>query len=290
MDIINILQKCFIEISDLIRFTDSSELGELMEIENKSGDVIKKLDYISNKIFIDNLKECKNVKYIASEEEEDLVIANEDGKYLISFDPVDGSSNIKNNITVGTIFCVFQYNENMSGKDIIMAGYCLYGNSTTLTLCLNNRMNHYILNQNNKFKLINEDYKIPLEGTTYGINESNRNKWSDKNISKLVENFIELGKTQRWVGSLVADAHRVIMTGGSFSYPSDKKNINGKIRLVYEAFPMAYVFYCGGGYSSNGTKSILDLSFPKDDLHKQLPLHLFSKNEFELFKDIKNNT
>ena len=110
----------------------------------------------------------------------------------------------------------------MSGKDIIMAGYCLYGNSTTLTLCLNNRMNHYILDKN-KFKLLNENYKIPIEGKSYGINESNRKKWTSKNVSKLINKFIELGKTQRWVGSLVADAHRVIMTGGSFSYPKMKK-------------------------------------------------------------------
>ena len=288
MDIINTLQKCFIEISELIRFTDSSELGELMELENKSGDVIKKLDYISNKIFIDNLKLCKNVKYIASEEEDDLVSANEDGKYLVSFDPVDGSSNIKNNITVGTIFCVFQYNKNMSGKDIIMAGYCLYGNSTTLTLCLDNRMNHYILNKEHKFKLLNENYKIPIEGKSYGINESNRKKWTSKIVSKLINKFIELGKTQRWVGSLVADAHRVIMTGGSFSYPEDKKNKNGKIRLVYEAFPMAYIFSCGGGYSSNGSESILNLSFPNDNLHLQTPTYLFSQKEFDLFISLKD--
>ena len=162
-----------------------------------------------------------------------------------------------------------------------MAGYCLYSNSTILVMSTKNKLNMYQLNNNNQFELIIEDHRIPVIGSTYGINESNRTNWDPK-VQKYVDKLVIHKKTQRWVGSLVADAHRTIMSGGVFMYPNDSKYINGKIRLLYEALPMAFIFENSTGYSSNGNKSILDLEIT-DNIHQKIPIFLFSKSEYELF-------
>ena len=287
MDIVCTLQKCFIKISELIRFSNSFDLGSKIDLENTSGDSIKKLDFVSNNILINEIKKLSCIKYICSEEEDDIIINNEEGEYLISFDPVDGSSNIKNNITVGTIFCVFKCNDNkiISGKNIYMSGYCLYGNSTIFVLSFNNTTNIYILDKYHKFNIIKNSFTMPKIGNSYAVNESNKDKWVDPKIIRIIDKMINHNKTQRWVGSLVADAHRVLVTGGLFMYPSDTKNKNGKIRLLYEAFPMAYIFYSCGGYSSDGKDSILDLEINLEkNIHQKIPIYLFSKSEYELFQ------
>ena len=282
-EIIKSLEASFIKINDLLRYSNSSQLSEITE-KNCSGDDVKKLDEIANNILKENLKKCKDIRLIASEEEDSIIINNPEGKYMITYDPIDGSSNIKNDITVGSIFCLFEYNnDEISGKNIVMAGYCLYSSCTKLILCVENTMNIYQLNQNKQFTIIKENYKIPVIGNTYAINHANEHKWCDDIVSDYIKKMILHKKTQRWVGSLVADAHRVIMSGGVFIYPSDNKNKNGKIRLLYEAYPMAYIFKCGGGFSSNGNESILDLKFP-EDIHQKIPIFLFSKTEYELFQ------
>ena len=282
-EIIKLLESSFIEINDLLRFTNSSSLSEITQI-NCSGDDVKKLDEVANNILKENLKKCKDIRLIASEEEDSIIINNPEGKYMITYDPIDGSSNIKNDITVGSIFCLFKYdNDEMSGNNIVMAGYCLYSSCTKLILCMENRMNIYQLNQNRQFTIIKENYKIPVIGDSYAINQANQSKWCDKIVSDYIQKMILHKKTQRWVGSLVADAHRVIMSGGVFIYPCDNKNKNGKIRLLYEAYPMAYIFKSGGGFSSDGNVSILDLKFP-ENIHQKIPIFLFSKTEYELFQ------
>lgn len=286
VNIINTLQPCFIEIANLLRYSNSFEMSTSTNNKNKSNDEVKKLDFIANEILIKSLKKCKNIKYIASEEEDDFILVNDDGKYLVSFDPIDGSSNIKNNITVGTIFAIFKYSKNMSGKDIISAGYCLYGGSTTLILSIKDTTNIYLLNKESKFTILVADYKMPIKGPSYAINESSRSLWISDIIPKYINILIGENKTQRWVGSLVADAHRIITSGGVFMYPGNKNSPFGKIRLVYEAYPMAFVFKCCGGFSSNVTKCMLDLPFP-NNLHQKVPILLFGKTEKELYYKIK---
>lgn len=283
-DILSNLQNSFVKISKKIRYTDPWTLSKKENHNNKSGDVIKHLDLFANNLIINSLRDCMDIKYIASEENDDLVSINENGKYLVSIDPVDGSSNIKNNIGVGTIFSVFEYKNNdiVSGRNIVMAGYCLYSSNTTLVLGMNNMVNLYQLNNFSNFELIKENYKMPIIGDSYAINESSREIWIDDKVAKFIEKMKVHKKTQRWVGSLVADANRILYSGGTFIYPSNSKNPNGKIRLLYEAYPMAYIFNLSGGHATNGENNILDIPYPKN-IHQKVPIYLFSKTEYELY-------
>lgn len=284
LDILSKLQNSFVKISNKIRYNDPWTLSKKENDSNKSGDVIKHLDLFANNLIINSLRDCLDIKYIASEENDELITINKNGKYLVSIDPVDGSSNIKNNIGVGTIFSVFMYENNhiLSGRNIVMAGYCLYSSNTTLVLALNNMVNLYQLNELGNFKLIKEDYKMPIIGDSYAINESSRELWNDLKVVDFVEKMKLHKKTQRWVGSLVADANRILYSGGTFIYPSNSKNPNGKIRLLYEAYPMAYIFDICGGYATNGENNILDISYPQN-IHQKVPIYLFSKTEYEIY-------
>ena len=287
LDIITKLQECFINISNEIRYKTPWDLSKPIEINNSSGDSIKKLDDYSNKLIIDRLSQCPDIRFLASEEENDLIEFNSSGKYLMSIDPVDGSSNIKNNIGVGSIFCLFEYSNNktLTGRDIVLSGYCLYSNNTTLVLCMGGRLNIYQLDFNNNFNLIKDNFKMPFKGDSYAINESSREKWNNPKLVDYIEQLKLNKKTQRWVGSLVADANRIINSGGVFIYPGNKKSPDGKIRLLYEAYPFAHIIETAGGYSSDGTVNILDIPYPKK-LHSRTPIFLFSKSEFNIFKNI----
>ena len=277
--VINCLKDAFEEISELIRYSNLIEISNEMETNNESGDTIKKIDYITNNIIKNKLRECNDVRYICSEEETDIVLINEKGKYLVSFDPLDGSSNVSSNISVGSIFCIFEYvNDKIeNGKNIIASGYSLYSTSTQLVLAYNNKVDLYILEKKDGFKLIKNNIKIPKIGSSYAINEGNKYKWIDSKINKFIDNLIGQKKTQRWVGSMVADINRILINGGVFMYPGDEKSPNGKIRLLYEAYPMAYIFKCAKGYSN-----ILDMPFP-ENYHKKVPVLLFGENEYNLY-------
>ena len=152
----NTLSDCVIEISHVIRKFNPISLGSTVGSENSSGEQVKKLDLLCNNLLIEKLSQLSCVKCIASEEEEELIKVNENGKYLVSFDPLDGSSNIDCNITVGTIFCVFEYKNNtlINGSNIVMSGYSLYGGSTQLTVCKDKVTTMYNLNPENKKPII----------------------------------------------------------------------------------------------------------------------------------------
>jgi len=288
-EILNIIKNCCIIISDLIKNTDSNKLGIIQNEYNISGDNVKKLDLVSNDILIDNLFKCPYVRAIGSEEIDYLLPTQyKKADYLVCFDPLDGSSNIDVNITTGTIFAIYKYNVDgkiINGRNIVTAGYCLYGGSTQLIIA-DNVVKMYQLN-NNTFELINDNIRIKEKGNIYSINESNKNIWLDKRFSSITDKFINESYTSRWVGSLVADAHRTILKGGFFAYPCNKLNKKGKIRLLYEAMPFAYIFEIAGGYSSNGEISILDIDYPID-CHEKTSIILASKYEMEIFLCYKN--
>jgi len=282
--ILKVLEKSFIEISNIIRNNDSNVLFEVISKYNLSGDNVKKLDIISNQILKENLLKLDMIKTIGSEEENELIFTdNINGKYMICFDPLDGSSNIDVNITVGTIFAIYEYSNGkiQNGYNIKMAGYCLYAGSTQMIIA-DSKVNIYQLdNSTNEFKILFEDWKIPVNGPYYAINESNKFIMDEK-YNKFINNVIDLGYSARWVGSLVADAHRTLIKGGFFAYPGNLKNKNGKIRLLYEAYPFAYIFKIAGGESSDGTNNLLDVSFP-ENIHQKTPIILSSKKEFNIF-------
>jgi fructose-1,6-bisphosphatase I len=283
--ILSKVSKSIMEISYLVRKSSPLDLSSVLGNENPSGEQVKKLDIDSNNILKDNLSSVSTIKYLASEEDDNLIEVNKKGKYLVSFDPLDGSSNIDCNITVGTIFCVFEYNQNnklINGGNIVMAGYSLYGGSTQLVVCKYGKVDIYNLDLlSDKWALIFTNYKMRDKGDIYSINESYKNIYDNK-YNEYIDSLIEENYNMRWVGSLVADFHRTLIKGGVILYPSNKKNKKGKIRLVYEAYPLAYIIEKAEGMSFDGNvNSILNIPFPKD-IHQRTPI--FFGSEYEIFK------
>ena len=289
-EIINILKKSCIDISILIKNGNPFTMSSLINNKNNSGDNVKKLDIQANDLMIKNLLNYKYIRNIASEENENIINTKfKNAQYMITFDPIDGSSNIDVNITVGTIFGLYEYKNNKLkyGNNIVMAGYCLYGGSTQLIIANNNSVDMYSL-VNNKFKLIKNNIKIKNNGNIYSINESFKYKYN-KNINNCIKKFIELNYSARYVGSLVSDAHRTLIKGGFFAYPTNIINSTGKIRLIYEAFPIAFILETAGGKSSNceySNNSLLDIEFPINNIHQKTGLLLSSPFEFNLYKSI----
>lgn len=296
--ILDTIKKCCIEISILIRQGDSiSGLAKDMHLVNGAGDNVKKLDLIANEILKEHLLECQHVRTIGSEEEAHFVSSEyTNGDYLVCFDPLDGSSNIDVNITVGTIFAIYRYSKTgtiSSGRDIVMAGYCLYGGSTQLVVAdsFSKQTKMYSLLRDTDFMLMEPNLKIPASGKIYSVNESNKHIYIDERMGTLIEWLIKEKRTARWVGSLVADAHRTLIKGGFFAYPGNWDNPNGKLRLLYEVYPFAFIFDIAGGCSSAGGdgRCILDIPFPRDDPHYKTSTYLSSPEEMKMLKQIKLN-
>jgi len=278
------IYKSICDISYCIRNSNPIDLSSVVGVDNSSGDKVKELDMKCNDIIKNNLSQCSLIRYIGSEEEEKLIEVNKSGKYLVSFDPLDGSSNIDANITIGTIFCVFEYNNNaiIDGRNIVMAGYSLYGGCTQLIICKYGRMFIYGLDpKNDIWILLNDNFKMGDQGNIYSVNESNKYIYDNK-INNYIDELIKDNYTMRWVGSLVSDFHRTLIKSGIIFYPSNKKNKTGKIRLLYEAYPLAYIIEKVGGISSNGNTSILKLKFPWNNIHQKVPI--FYGSYYEMTK------
>ena len=290
-DIVAILETSFKEISDLIRNQNSLHLGNQLNELNVSGDDVKHVDIMSNNILKYNLEKCASVRAIGSEEEEELYTTQHtDAPYLVCYDPLDGSSNVDVNITTGTIFAVYKYENDgsiNSGRNIVMSGYCLYGGCTQYIIARNNVLSMYqYVPKDKKFVCIRDNMKIRENGNIYSINEANNNIWTDARYATSIDAFREKGYTARWVGSLVADGHRTLIKGGFFAYPANKKNLHGKIRLLYEAYPFAHLFETGGGVATNGIVPLLDVPYP-DKLHQKTPIVLASKTDYATFEALK---
>jgi fructose-1,6-bisphosphatase I len=269
------------------------DLGGLLNENNVSGDDVKELDVVSNDLLKHNLSQCSLVRTIGSEEEDELYqTSHVDAPYLVCYDPLDGSSNVDVNITTGTIFAVYQYDENgkiESGRNIVMSGYCLYGGCTQYILAYNGSvsMYQYIPSKHcftckNEFVKIHENMKVQEKGTIFSLNEAHKHKWCDKRFQPFIETMIEQKYNARWVGSMVADGHRTLIKGGFFAYPANESSLQGKIRLLYEAYPFAHIFETAGGISTDGITNILDIPYP-EKLHQKTPIILSSKTEYDIF-------
>jgi fructose-1,6-bisphosphatase I len=258
---------------------------------NSSGDIQKKLDVISNEVMIDNLIHSQMCSILLSEENEEEIIVPEEyrGKFIVAFDPLDGSSNIDCNVCVGTIFAIYEQTEEnwkncIDGDKIICAGYCLYGPATELVITFERESGvlRFILDHSIGEFIYVGDINIPEHGKKiYSVNESNCENW-EENIKKYVLLYKEKNTkyTQRYIGSMVADVHRTLLYGGMFMYPGDKKNIDGKLRVFYECFPMARIVEEAGGYAittRNEPFRILDIK-PKH-IHERTPILLGSKDD-----------
>jgi len=270
--------------------------------ENVQGEAQKKLDVISNEILLEANAWGGHLAACASEEMEDphpIPDAYPKGNYLLLFDPLDGSSNIDVNISVGTIFSVLRANDEHNepnardflqpGAQQVAAGYCVYGPSTMLVLTTGHGVHAFTLDRElGSFMLTSRNLKIPADTREFAINVSNRRFW-EAPMRRYVDELLAgkegpRGKdfNMRWVASMVADVHRILTRGGIFIYPIDAKTQEqgGKLRLLYEANPMALIVEQAGGAATTGRARILDVAPQK--LHQRVPVFLGSKNEVEV--------
>ncbi|MCK5237147.1 MAG: class 1 fructose-bisphosphatase, partial [Deltaproteobacteria bacterium] len=259
--------------------------------ENVQGEEVQKLDVYANETLIRTMEHGGHLSAMASEEDEDIIKIPDhypQGAYMLLFDPLDGSSNIDVNISVGTIFSILKKEtaENVSSNDLLLAGskqvcsgYVLYGSSTMLVYTTGHGVHGFTLDPSiGEFLLSHQNIKIPEKGKIYSINEGNANKWFP-GTTKYIEGVKQEGKSARYVGSLVSDFHRNLLKGGVFLYPADKNNKNGKLRLMYEANPLAFIVEQAGGAASNGVERILDIV--PTELHQRVPLIIGSKEDVE---------
>ncbi len=272
--------------------------------ENVQGETQKKLDVITNEVFIEALAHNGHVAGLASEELDEIYELPADaprGHYMVLFDPLDGSSNIDVNVSVGTIFSIIKAPEGVTrptAEDFLKpgvqqcgAGYCLYGPSTMMVFATAERgVQMFTLDKDfGEFLLTHEDVKIPADTSEFAINASNSRFWEEP-VKRYVDECLAgkegpRGKdfNMRWIASMVAEVHRILTRGGVFMYPVDEKmkakNQGGKLRLMYEANPMSLIIEQAGGASSTGRERILDMV--PEDVHQRVPVILGSRNEVE---------
>jgi len=269
--------------------------------ENIQGETQKKLDIISNDIFLKSNEWAGHLAGMASEEMDDVYpIPSEypKGKYLMLFDPLDGSSNIDVNLSVGSIFSILLCPEGVTdpkaedflqpGTKQVCAGFALYGPSTMLVLTTGNGVSGFTLDQNvGEFILTHPDMTIPADTKEFAINMSNQRFWEEP-VQRYIDECLA-GTTgardkdfnMRWVASMVAEVYRILTRGGIFMYPADSKSPGkaGKLRLMYEANPMGFVVEQAGGLCSTGRERIMEVQ--PNGLHQRVPVILGSKNEVE---------
>jgi fructose-1,6-bisphosphatase I len=269
--------------------------------ENVQGEVQKKLDIIANEVLIDANEWGGHLAAMASEEMDAIhVVPNRypKGEYLLLFDPLDGSSNIDVNVSIGTIFSVLKMPDGdhgvqeqdflQPGRQQVAAGYCVYGPQTTLVLTVGDGVAMFTLDrEQGTFVLTEDDVRIPQDTREFAINMSNLRHW-DAPVRRYIDECLQgkdgpRGKdfNMRWVASMVADVHRIMTRGGIFMYPWDRREPHkpGKLRLMYEANPMSWLVEQAGGAATNGRQRILDVQ-PKQ-LHERVSVILGSRNEVE---------
>ena len=275
--------------SEIYRYLSHNNVNvEKSGEKNESGDQVHQIDLVANEIVKKHLATVPEVFALASEEEENLVYCHDNGKYLIAFDPLDGSQNIDPGLEVGAIFGIFSVDndENImkNGRNIVGAAYALFGTTMQFVIAYNNNVTYEIVSSNDiLIKSVNL-LRMPLFGKYYCTNEANRHNRSNHAITKFFEILVEKKMSCRWGGCMVQDVHRILLQGGIFSYPLDKKNINGKLRLLYECYPMAYIVECAGGnaYLENGSH-LLEKPFNLNNLHEKTDVFLMGKEVAELF-------
>ncbi len=266
--------------------------------ENVHGEKVKKLDIYAHEMLIKAMDHGGHFCVMASEEEEDIIHLpphHKIGKYVLLFDPLDGSSNIDANISIGTIFSIYRRVTQGNGPGTlqdclqqgfqqVIAGYVVYGSSTMLvyTAGHGHGVHGFTLDPAfGEFLLSHDDIKIPNHGRIYSLNEGNYFTWPQglKNYIKYLQANMFEGKPYqaRYVGSMVADIHRTLLYGGIFIYPGDKRNPKGKLRLMYECNPMAYIMEEAGGRATDGKKRILEIQ--PTGLHERTPIFIGSMED-----------
>jgi len=294
-------------ISSKVRAAGLFRLYGAEGTENATGDQVKKLDVVANNAFKTSLIRSSKSSYIiflitseivgvmVSEEDKDPVIVKDSkGHYMAVFDPLDGSSNIDANVSIGSIFGIYKRANADSepkveevlqpGNKLVAAGYTMYGSATMMVLSTGHGVNGFTLDPSTgEFVLTHPSIKIPKKHNIYSINEGYYKYWFDS-VRKYVDKLKDPKDSksiysQRYVGSMVADVHRTLLYGGIFMYPGDTRSPEGKLRLLYEANPMAFLMEQAGGKAITGNGRILDVQ-PKG-IHERVPVFLGSKENVE---------
>ncbi|MCK8639220.1 class 1 fructose-bisphosphatase [Acinetobacter schindleri] len=271
--------------------------------ENVQGEEQKKLDVISNDFLIDALKIHPNVGGLASEELDEFTPAQENGQFLVLFDPLDGSSNIDINMCVGTIFSILPAKNAVTqaedfmqaGVNQVAAGYVLYGPSTMMALTVGAGTIFFTFDpETQEFLLTSENIQVAADTKEYAINASNQRHWEEP-VKRYIDELLagkngprEKDFNMRWVACMVGDIHRILCRSGIFMYPYDLKDPKkaGRLRLMYEANPMSMLMEQAGGASTTGRVRILDIQ--PTDLHQRVPVIIGSKNEVDLVTSYHN--
>ncbi len=267
---------------------------------NIQGEEVKKLDEFSDLTFTKIIGQSGTVCAITSEErEEALIIEDNPGKYIFMMDPLDGSSNIDVNVSIGTIFSIYRkksLGDKITDEDLLQkggeqvaSGYIVYGSSTIFVYTTGQGAHGFTLDPTlGEFFLSHPDMVIPEQGSTYSTNEGNWGIWDEPQkdlVAYLKEDAPATGRPYklRYIGSLVADFHRTLLKGGLFMYPKDTKSPNGKLRFSFEAAPLAFIVEQAGGKASTGNQRILDIT--PTGIHDRLPLFIGSKKDVELAEE-----
>jgi len=280
-------------IASNVRKARLINLVGLAGASNVQGEDQKKLDVLSNDIMVNALRASGKCSVLVSEEVDDAIIVGAGkGTYCVVFDPLDGSSNIDAGVNVGTIFGVYKIQPGSKGsvddvlrpgKEMVAAGYTMYGSSCNLVLSTGQGVDGFTLDEAlGEFILTHEKIQIPPRGKIYSFNEGNSLHFYPPTNSYLESiKYPANGKpySARYIGSMVADVHRTLLYGGIFGYPDDKKSKDGKLRMLYEAFPMAFLTEQAGGLATTGSQRILDV-IPKN-IHGRCPVFLGSKEDVE---------
>ena len=301
LDLISLIKTILAATKEISFRVSQAQLGDVMGStldENIQGEVQKKLDVISNELIKDILLESGFVKAVSSEEEDHCVAGDENGKYLVSFDPLDGSSNIDINSLIGTIFSIHEAptdlaadDDNLfkqSGNKQVCAGYVLYGPSTMLVMTTGSGTHFYVLDRTHGgYLLVERNVQVPTETQEFAVNMSNQRFWQEP-MQRYINDLIA-GKSgprnknfnMRWIAAMVGDIHRVLCRGGIFTYPADSKNAEQpyKLRLMYEANPMAFLLEQAGGLAMTSQGRIMDIE--PDSIHQRVEVIMGSKNEVE---------
>ena len=294
--VIQVIAKASVEIERYVRYQAIYALDQnaaQQYSKNSSGDEQQTLDIICHNVLTLHLIQSKACYVLLSEEADKSILVPKEsrGTYLLTYDPLDGSSNIDCNGPVGTIVGIFENKEVAmlpQSNKMVAALYVLYGPATELIIAVDQKVSRYVMDSNKTYMPMGH---LSLNGKfkkVYSINEGNHSNW-DMDIKQWIEGYKQANYSARYIGSMVGDVHRTLLYGGSFCYPADKKNKNGKLRLLYEAWPMAMIIETAGGRAIVGNRSsqrILDVA--STELHQRTPILLGSQEEVARYDAIRS--
>jgi len=290
MPIIQGVGRAAIEIAALLRGAVFRGALGVAGGQNVQGEAQQKLDVLSDEIFLEEMRSTGHVCAVGSEEQEELLVIDEyaSADWLVLVDPLDGSSNLDVDGPVGTIFSIVRRKSAnsarplaadtlQSGRDVVAAGYVLYGPATMLVVTVGAGVHGYTFNPATaRFEMSHPDIRLPQKGGYYSVNEANKSTWLHGMGGKLDAMKDATGLGMRYVGAMVADMHRTLLKGGVFLYPADAKNKSGKLRLLYEAIPMALLVEQAGGMAHTGEQPVLEVN--PEALHQRVPVYLGSSD------------